>query len=340
MNEEAPQPIQEVITRFLEGHASEEDVEILYAWLQESEAHRNYFHEMNNTYQASVTLARYNQPKINAAWEQLAQDIQASGRTVEHPALKPHPKSSFFLKIAASVTLLAVAGTFLYILYLLSTEFAAKQSTLVYNAGENNMRILLPDSSFVWLNRHSTLEYAPSFGTTNREVHLKGEAFFDVRKNKKQPFIVKAENIQVLVRGTKFNVQAYTAEPSIKTTLEEGKIELYVSGMASHFVMRPGDQITLDTEANKVSRRKVNPADFSAWKEEQLAFDSTPLRDIILQLENRYKVNIVADSTVALDERMSITIENETLEEVLGLIQDVSTIRARRDGKNIILTNN
>lgn len=320
----------------MEGHASEENIETLYAWVQESEANRDYFHEMNNTYQASVTLARYNQPKINAAWEQLSQDIQASGRIVEHPALKRHPKSSLFIKIAASVTLLAVAGALLFIG---SKEFVARQSRVVYNAGENNMRILLPDSSFVWLNRHSTLEYAPSFGTANREVHLKGEAFFDVRKNKKQPFIVKAENIQVLVRGTKFNVQAYTAEPSIKTTLEEGKIELYVSGMASHFVMRPGDQITLDTDANKVSRRKVNPADFSAWKEEQLAFDSAPLRDIILQLENRYKVNIVADSTVALDERMSITIENETLEEVLGLIQDVSSVRARRDGNQIILTN-
>ena len=337
MNEEAPQPIQEIITRFLEGHASEEDVETLYAWVQEGEANRHYFHEMNNTYQASVTLARYNQPKINAAWEQLAQDIQASGRTVEHPALNRHPKASRFLKIAASFSLLALAGT---LLYFVSKEFVTRQSTVVYNAGENNMRILLPDSSFVWLNRHSTLEYAPSFGTANREVRLKGEAFFDVRKNKNQPFIVKAENIQVLVRGTKFNVQAYTAEPSIKTTLEEGKIELYVNGMASHFVMRPGDQITLDTEANKVSRKKVNPADFSAWKEEQLAFDSAPLRDIILQLENRYKVNIVADSTVALDERMSITIENETLEEVLGLIQDVSTLRARRDGNNIVLTNN
>lgn len=337
MNEEAPQPIQEIITRFLEGHASEADVEILYAWVQESEANRNYFHEMNNTYQASVTLARYNQPKINAAWEQLAQDIQASGRTVEHPALNSHPKASRFLKIAASVSLLAVAGT---LLFLLSKKYVTPQNTIVYNAGENNMRILLPDSSFVWLNRHSTLEYAPTFGAANREVRLKGEAFFDVRKNKNQPFIVKAENIQVLVRGTKFNVQAYTAEPAIKTTLEEGKIELYVNGMASHFVMQPGDQITLDTEANKVSRSKVNPADFSAWKEEQLAFDSAPLRDIILQLENRYKVNIVADSTVALDERMSITIENETLEEVLGLIQDVSTIRARRDGAKIILTNN
>ncbi|SHH64844.1 FecR family protein [Chryseolinea serpens] len=337
MNEEAPQPIQEIITRFLEGHASDGDVETLYAWVQESEANRRYFHEMNNTYQASVTLARYNQPKINAAWEQLAQDIQASGRTVAHPALKRQPKSSLFLKIAASVTLLAVAGT---IFFVLSKEFVTRQSTVVYNAGENNMRILLPDSSFVWLNRHSTLEYAPTFGTANREVRLKGEAFFDVRKNKKQPFIVKAENIQVLVRGTKFNVQAYTAEPAIKTTLEEGKIELYVNGMNSHFVMQPGDQITLDTEANKVSRKKVNPANFSAWKEEQLSFDSAPLRDIILQLENRYKVNIVADSTVALNERMSITIEDETLEEVLGLIQDVSTIRARRDGTNIILTNN
>jgi len=335
MNEETSHPIQDLITRFLEGNASEADVAVLYAWVQESEENRLYFHEMNNTYQASVTLARYNQPKINAAWEQLAGNLQASGRTVPHPATIPQTKPSRWLKVAASISLLAMAGT---LLFMLTKPFASQRGTVVYNAGENNMRILLPDSSFVWLNRHSTLEYATAFGAQNREVHLKGEAFFDVRKSK-QPFIVKAENIQVLVKGTKFNVQAYTSEPDVKTTLEEGKIELYVKGMASRFVMRPGDQITFDSDANKVSRRKVNPANFSAWKEEQLVFDGTPLRDILLQLENRFKVNIAADSTVALDERLTITIENETLDEVLGLIQDVSRVKARKEGNKIILTN-
>ncbi|MBL0739681.1 FecR family protein [Chryseolinea lacunae] len=332
MDAEAPLPIKEIITRFLEGHASEEEIAQLHEWVKQDDANRQYFYEINDAYQASITLPRYNQPKINTAWDQLSKGLNTPG-LVQHPAVPKSNRYTFLLKVAASITLLALTGL---AIILLLRDFTAAPS-VVYNAGGNSMRIRLPDSSFVWLNRNSTLEYAASFGAEHREVLLTGEAFFDVRKNN-HPFVVKTNHIQVHVKGTKFNVKAYATDAATKTTLAEGKIELLIDGNQSRYVMHPGDQITLDSDHNKVVRKKVNPANFSAWKEEQLTFDGTPLRDIILQLESRFNVNIVPDANVSLNERLSITVEDETLDEVLDLIQQVSRVKVHKDKNTIVLT--
>ena len=194
----------------------------------------------------------------------------------------------------------------------------------------------MPDSSTVWLNANSTLEYTNEFGNTTREVTLKGEAFFDVKKDHKA-FIVKTDKIQVHVKGTRFNVEAYKKNATVKTTLEEGKVELHVDGSDKFFTMTPGDQIILNTQLNDVVVKKVNPLDVSAWKEDRLVFDNTPLSEVIAKLENRYKVNIKIDSKQALRERLSMTIEQEDIEEVLDLIKLSSRLQIKMEGNEIVL---
>jgi ferric-dicitrate binding protein FerR (iron transport regulator) len=198
----------------------------------------------------------------------------------------------------------------------------------------SNTRVVLPDNSVVWLNTNSTLEYAADFGTATREVSLKGEAFFDVKKDSKS-FIVKTDNISIYVKGTRFNVRAYANEADIKTTLEEGKVELQVKGDKDIFTMRPGDQITFNSNLKKITRNTVDPTDYSSWKEERLVFDDTPLRDIILKLENRYNVDIEVDSALAEKERLTMTIEQETIDEVLEFIQLSSGLKYKKDKNQI-----
>ena len=204
----------------------------------------------------------------------------------------------------------------------------------VRNAEGTNTRIVLPDNSVVWLNTNSSLEYPPAFGNTAREVTLKGEAFFDIEKGSK-PFIVKTGNVQVHVKGTRFNVQAYKEEDSVKTTLEEGRVELHIKGKDSFYVMNPGDQITLNTKVNDVVLRKVNPSNFSAWKEERLVFENTRLADIAARIENRYKVKISIAPSIGYRERLTMTIEHETLDEVLEMIRLSSRLKIKKDNNEI-----
>jgi len=329
-----PQPVKEIILRFLEGSASEDDVAMLSTWLKESKENQQYFDEVNTTFQVSVTLNRFTPQKTDDAWNRLSKDIETKKGAVRRIP-RPATTSRYFslLKIAASVCLVGVSG---FLIFKLLPKETLQQATIVRTATGNNTRILLPDSSVVWLNSNSTLEYPPAFGNSSRDVVLKGEAFFDVRKGSK-PFVVKTDNIQVNVKGTKFNVRAYKSDETIKTTLQEGKVELQVSGDEKTYTMKPGDQVILDTKFRKVTLKKVDPSDFSAWKEEKLIFDNVMLGSIVSKLENRYGVTIDLDSMVARRERLTMTIERESLYEALDLIQLSSRLKVKREKNKIIL---
>lgn len=325
---------RELILRFLEGSASAQDILTLRSWLEQSEANRQYFDEVNTTFQATVTLNRFNHHKVDNAWTALSQRIAAENQDTPVKASRTAWLSPL-VGIAASVCLLAVSAFLIFQQWPQQQNIKAHGS-IVRNSNGTNTRILLPDGSIVWLNTNSTLEYPAQFGEASREVILKGEGFFDVRKGSK-PFIVHAEQLSVQVKGTRFNVEAYSDSPIISTTLEEGKVELLVPDQEEVYVMKPGDQIVVNKSYDRITRNQVNPANFSAWKEDRLVFDNVPLDEIISKLENRYRVDILIESMGARRERMSMTIERETLDEVLDMIRLSSRLRVKKEKSRVVL---
>jgi transmembrane sensor len=325
--------IKNLIARFLEGTATQEEAGKLRTWLEESELNRQHFDEINQAFQTAFIISNIDQLKTDQNWNELQSRIDGSTVTEKGKAsleiwhLSP-------LKIAAAIGLIIVSC------YTILTFNAAllpeKQATLISKAEGKNTHFLLPDGSEVWLNKNSILEYPSSFEGSSRTVVLKGEAFFDVKKNGK-PFIVQTENVQVFVKGTRFNVQAYNQEAAVKTTLEEGKVELHLTGSDTPYEMKPGDQIILNKSLNQVTLKEVDPANFTAWKEERLVFDNTPLNEIITKLENRYRVAITVQGVIANRERLTMTIENESLEEVLESVRLSSQLKVRAEGKRYII---
>ena len=101
--------------------------------------------------------------------------------------------------------------------------------------------ILLPDGTSVTLNHYSSLSYPKQFKSDNREVELSGEAYFEVSKNKKHPFIVQTETIDVQVLGTHFNVDAYPDNPDVKTTLLTGSVAVSNKNNSVHMVLKPNE---------------------------------------------------------------------------------------------------
>lgn len=329
---DTPHHIQKIITKFLQKEASDEELNILKQWLDADQNNVLQFEKINDTFQSVITVTRFNAGKTDGAWKNLSERITKENET--STVLIPS-RSRVWLKVAASVTLLA-ASYFLIKFIKDTKEELTPNQTLVQNSKSNKTRLLLPDSSVVFLNANSTLEYSNDFGKNSRTVKLHGEGFFDVRKGK-HDFIVTTQNLSIQVKGTKFNVSSADLDETEKTTLEEGHVVLQVKGKSATYDMKPGDQIMFHAPSKKVIRKKVNPYYYSAWKEDHLHFENTPLSDIVLQLENRYKVNITIDSTLARREWITMTIEDESIEEVLQLIKLSSSLQYKITDEEITI---
>lgn len=332
LHEDTPENIDEIIFRFLEGTDSEEDADILVNWLKSHPDHQVYFDQLNSTYQTSVTLHRYSPEKTNEAWNDLSTKITSGTSERKAPRI-PQWSANMLLRMAASVCLIAVSW---YVVTISTRQTFPVPLTQIKNADAANTRVVLPDSSIVLLNANSTLQYPSLFGADSRDVVLKGEAFFDVRKGK-IPFRVRAGNALIEVKGTRFNVEAYKKDGMVRTTLEEGKVDLSISGGKRAYSLMPGDQAIHDGGKNEVLIKQVNPSFYTAWKEERLVFDNTSLEEIVAKLQNRFRVNIEVENPLLNSEKLTMTIERETLDEILDLIMLSSDLQVKRQGDTITL---
>lgn len=154
--------------------------------------------------------------------------------------------------------------------------------------------LILSDSTKVWLNSETTLRFPVQFAAGVRAVELNGEAYFEVSKNEKVPFIVTSGNQQVKVLGTQFNISSYVDNQSVYTTLVEGKVEVSLTtNPDSKLVLRPNEQSCFSKEEANILKRTVDVAQYIAWKDGRFVFQDQMLEDIMKTLSKWYDVQVV-----------------------------------------------
>ena len=217
---------------------------------------------------------------------------------------------------AAAIALICIVSWYAY-------EFWTPSSMQTINTLANRIEITLPDGSEVMLNHFSSLSYPKSFKGNQRDVTLSGEAFFNVTKNPKQPFIVSAEMVKVQVLGTQFNIEAYHNNPEVKTTLIEGSVSVSIDSTTKQIVLQPNES-AIYNKNNKTLEFSLNnftAADI-AWQKNAYIFDKLTLRDITRKLSNSFGVNIEIEDEDLASYRLTAKFNNnETLEEILTLLQ-------------------
>lgn len=174
----------------------------------------------------------------------------------------------------------------------------------------------LPDGTTGWLNSSSSIRYNGDF-THDRQIILKGEAFFDVYKDKSRPFRVNAKDIVVKVLGTKFNVASYDNEENVEVVLEEGKIEIDDIATSKSFVLKPSELAVYDKNQKNIYTSTVETQKYLSWKDGKLVFRNDPLDVIARRLERWYNVEVDIDSDSLHDLRLRATFVDESLEKVL-----------------------
>jgi transmembrane sensor len=174
-------------------------------------------------------------------------------------------------------------------------------------------KVLLPDSSIVWLNSATHLSYHPDFAR-HREVLLSGEAFFLVAPDVDHPFVVKAGATFTKVFGTAFNVSAYPEAGQLRVSLQSGKVGV-VYGRAESILV-PGQLLIYDKELQAGQIMQQPPGEMDVWTAGRLLFYETPLKEALAQVEARYGVHIVYDRPLK-NQTITARFENTALEKVL-----------------------
>ena len=192
----------------------------------------------------------------------------------------------------------------------------------------------LPDGTTGWLNSNSSIKYDGRFNN-NRQVTLKGEAFFDVYKDSKRPFKVSTDEVLVTVFGTRFNIASYENENTVEVVLEEGEVACYNKGLNKSYSMKPNDYISFDKTLNVCKVEVVQPEKYSSWKEGKLVFRNDPLDVLARRLERWYNIDVEIDQNLVENHRLRATFIDEGLEEVLDLLKRSLPINYRIENRDL-----
>ena len=246
-----------------------------------------------------------------------------------------------FQKIAALFMIPLVIGavTFLYY-YQKSNRELSNELAAITNYDTNKvlplnleyasppgarLKILLTDSTEVCLNGNSKLYVSRDFGRKERRVKLEGEAFFDVRRNENQKFIVDAGAIDVVALGTSFYVQAYPSEKTIEAVLLRGKVAVEYN--EQQIILEPNQKYTYlkDNNAEKLSKN-IETKRYEAWTDGELIFENDTMEEIIRRLEHFYNVTIIVENPEIYSYGFTASLANCSIEQIMEYIKLSSPI--------------
>ena len=323
--EEQLQHIKLLAFRYFEGKTSPENAKELFSFLKEGDSNPSLFRKWEDEWLTSLEF----KPELNERWEK----IKLANRNSEFikksvPVVRSYRN---YIYAAASIVLLIIGS----IVALISIHNRQQEQyfTLETPLGQKS-KITMPDGSLVWLNSGSALTYSNKYGKGNRKVKLSGEAYFEVKKGLKK-FIVQINGCSITVKGTKFNVSAYSDDQLLTTTLLEGRVEF--NYMLGSLEMAPGETMELNLKTNSIARKK-NRQSINAWTRNRLEYDNIELEELLKKLSREYARTILLESDSLKKQSFSISINtNKDLTDVLNAIAEIIPIKAINQNDTIKL---
>lgn len=201
--------------------------------------------------------------------------------------------------------------------------------------------IMLEDSTKVWLNAESQLIYPESFSENERRVKIKGEAYFQVAKDKKRPFYVESSGITIRVYGTEFNINAYSEEKEIYTTLVSGSISLQRANESkSELILTPGHQAIYNKDNKITSVKTVNTEAITSWHNGRFVFEEQTLEQIMKTLARWYNFEYeFKNNEIRRTVFKGSAPRYGNLSEVLSILEKSGGIKFQTRNNKIIIIN-
>ena len=244
---------------------------------------------------------------VDALWKRMEERMRKA-----EPRMFKLSLRSFRLYIAAVAVLFFLLFSFAG--YMTAEWYKASDAVLAYSSLNGKSRICLPDSTFVWLNAGSTLEYFVSCWTKERNVRLDGEAYFEVAADPDRLFVVEGGGVVVKVHGTVF-------KDHVDVSLLSGLVVVENHGVSRS--LNPGETAVCKKSVPSIEKKTTDVSISCLWAKESLRFEKKTIYELAGYLSEWYGMDIRLDPSLPTDQAYTFTITHESLEEVLCLIEYV-----------------
>ena len=305
-----------LISRYLNGNFTQKDEKELLEWISESSNNKKKFFEIKDLWDAEV------KPSFNGT-EQLLQFYK------KQALRKRNIKIPLWIS-GVAVAAILVVGFIIGSLLTKNYYPVHGQSESFYVPMGSKSQLTLSDGTKVSLNSQSRLFLCDNFSEINRTVSLSGEGYFEVKSDKKHPFIVKTNNFEVRVTGTKFNVSSYSDDENISATLSEGHIQLYTKNN-QEFILKSGDKISFNKKTMESSLQRADIEAELSWVNGEFIFKEIPFSNLIKKLERWYDVKLLYKGLQFNAMKYSGRFKNqETIWQVLDALKLTTPIDYKR----------
>ena len=248
---------------FFDGKSTLEEEKQIRGWIEASETNNKIFNEERVIFDTLILNSHIDLKQVKGS----------------------RVTNLWIISTSVAVALLLLVST----LFLLNNNSVAEQfNTIIVPPGQR-INLILSDNTNLWLNANTTFRYPTEFAKENRTVFLDGEAYFEVTKNEKKPFIVKTGQGDIHVTGTTFNVEAYSKFNSFETSLFEGGVDICKNESKLVSLLPNQKSVLVD---NKLLVSKITDRDEYLWRDGLIAFKSKELEEILLTLEKYFDVDI------------------------------------------------
>lgn len=297
------------ITSVLNGNATPEEQRLFDIWLNEHEGNKIFFENLLKSHPEQKILTVDAKKRILA---KVNQHIQ--------PTYNIRQMRIWKYSAVASIALFIISAFYFII-------FSGKEHSEQYLEAKTPYgvvsKIVLPDSSVVYLNSGSSLRYPVVFKGKTRNVLLKGEGYFDVTKDPKRMFVVQTDLMEVKVFGTRFDVKTFADENVFETTLIEGSVGVYKNLHSEEIIrLKPDQRLSYNSQTGKMSVNKVDAVLLSSWASGRYYFEKETLPVIAKKLERSFNIPIQINSRVLNDAKFSgLFDKNKTVFQILDIMK-------------------
>jgi transmembrane sensor len=331
--------IDEVIARVLSDEASPDDIQIVNAWIASSPENEKEFESSKKLFEQGSVLKNLISVDTDKAWLNVKSRInreesrdKETGRVI---SIQKSPGWNYALRIAAMLVVVAGLGA---AVFLMMNKNKTVDDILIAST-DKIKQDTLPDGSIFTLNRKSAISFSSDEYGRKRIVHLKGEAFFEVKHNEANEFIVEAGGLEIKDVGTSFNVKAIPDSRIVFVVVESGEVKILTDKEDSLHLFA-GETAEYNIDTKQLVKGINDDKNLSAYRDKIFIFDNTELKVIVKLLNDVYGSNIVVDNKDAGNCRLTASFNNETLDSIIDIISETLHLQVEKNDTEILLKGN